>query len=73
MQIRRLNTSYAYYSGNNPVLPIDEDVLAAQAAKIAEQNPVTTFLTSSAFTSVAPDGVEVRVTVYVSCEHCHGI
>ena len=46
---------------NNPVLAIDEDALLAQAASLARQNPVADFLSSDSFTSVAPEGVEVRL------------
>ena len=56
---------------NNPVLAIDEDALLAQAASLARQNPVADFLSSDSFTSVAPEGVEVRlpaVRYIVGCE-----
>lgn len=47
-------------TGDNPVLVIDEGVLMAQAAMLAEEDPVAAFLTSDSFTTVVPDGVEVR-------------
>ena len=42
---------------------IDEEVLKAQAAMIAESNPVAAFLDSDTFKSVVPDGLEVRVYI----------
>ena len=45
---------------NNPVLPISEDVLNVQVAELNADDPVAAFLESSEFTSVAPEGAEVR-------------
>ena len=45
------------------MLILDEAVLMAQAAMIGEDDPVAAFLSSDSFTTVVPDGVEVRASI----------